>query len=127
MLFFVLFTGIGADDLILAPGMIAQFTCTGPGLPTWHVNGGVAETKGNCYRLTIRRAAGMNASAILTINGNQTCDTFSIYCGIIVIESQLLYPRNISQFSLIFQGSLLIWFSIPAVIDTNQLYCTSVS
>ena len=101
--------------------MTVQFTCTGPGLPTWYVNGRITESKGNCYRLTIRRAAGMNVATILTINGNQTCDTFNVYCGIVVSESQLLYARNVSQFSLVFQGLLQTWFSIPAVINTNQL------
>ena len=62
-----------------------EFICTGPviaSLPTWFVNGRVAVTKGNCYRLTIRRAAGINATATLTINGNHNCDTFIIYCRI---------------------------------------------
>ena len=106
------FAGIGSD-IILAPGMTVQFTCTGPGLPTWHVNGRVAVMGENCYRLAIRRAAGTNfITAILTISGNHTCDIFNIYCGIVVSESQLLYPRNISQFSLIFQGLLQASFSI---------------
>ena len=126
MLFFVLFTGIGADDLILALGMTVRFTCTGPGqLPTWHVNERVAESNGNCYRLTIRRAAGMNSSAILTINGNQTCDTFNIHCGIVVSESQLLYARNVSQFSLIFQGLLQTWFT-SLLLLTRINYTASV-
>ena len=112
MLIFFSFAGIRADDLILAPGMTVQFTCTAPGqLPTWYVNGRVAVTKGNCYRLTIRRAAGINATAILTVRGNHTCDAFNIYCGIVVSESQSLYARNLSQFSLVFQGLLKTSFS----------------
>ena len=100
--------------------MTVQFTCTGPGqIPTWRVNERVAVSKGNCYTLTIREAAGTNfISAILAISGNHTCDTFNIYCTIQVSESQLLYSRNI-QFSLTFQGLLQTWFTIPAVIDTN--------
>ena len=117
-------TGIGADDIILAPGMTGQFTCTGPGLPTWHVNGEVAETKGNCYRLTIRRAAGINTTAILTISGNHTCDTFNIYCTIQASESQLLYLRNV-QFSLIFQGLLQTWFA-SLLLLTRISYTASV-
>ena len=104
-------TGIGADDIILAPGVTVQFTCTGPGLPTWRVNGRVTVTKGNCYTLTIREAAGTNfTSAILAISGNHTCDTFNIYCTIQASESRLLYLRNV-QFSLIFQGLLQTWFA----------------
>ena len=102
--------------------MTVQFTCTGPGLPTWYVNGRVAVSNENCSTLTIRRAAGMNATAILTISGNQTCDTFNIYCGIVVSESQLLYPRNIS---LMFQGLLQVSFSVPAAASVFMVSCIS--
>ena len=95
-LYIYFYAGICGDALIVAPDVTVEFICTGPviaSLPTWFVNGRVAVTKGNCYRLTIRRAAGINATATLTINGNHNCDTFNIYCRI-YRDSRFLYLHN---------------------------------
>jgi len=79
-----------ADDIILASSVTVQFTCTGPGLPTWFVNGiYAAEAEGT--QLDFSEAGRELTAATLTISGNHTCDTVHIYCVVVVRESQLLY------------------------------------
>ena len=98
--------------------MTVQLTCTGPGLPTWYVNGiFAAEAEGT--QLDFSEAGRELTAATLTISGNHTRDTVHIYCVVVVRESQLLYQHNIS---LVFsQGLLQTSFRICAVIDMNQL------
>ena len=102
------FTGIGAGDIVLTPGVTVRFTCTGPGrgLPTWYVNGKfAAEGEANqCYTLNFSGAKKLT-TAKLTINGNLTCDTFDIYCTIQVSELEF---RNLHNISLGFQGLLQV-------------------
>ena len=84
--------------MTVAPGVTVTFTCTGSAdafLPTWFVNGTMAVSGGHtCYRSTYsRRPRELNATATLTINGNNSCNVFSVYCRIFR-ESKLLYLHN---------------------------------
>ena len=97
---------VGNTMITVAPGVTVKFnTCTGPaGLsavqPTWFVNGKIAETEGDCYESILIIAEGLNYTATLTINGNDTCDTFNVYCRI-YRESQFLCIHNTT---VTFQG-----------------------
>ena len=106
--------------MILASGVTVEFTCTGPGLPTWYVNGIFAEGT----QLDFSEAGPELTAATLTISGNHTCDTVHIYCVVVVRESQLLYKHNIS---ITFQGLLQTSFRICGVnIDMNHAATSSV-
>ena len=101
------FTGIGAENIILPPGLTVRFTCTGPpelSLPTWYINGdfAVEGEESQCYRLNFPEDGNVT-TATLTINGNLTCDTFDIYCAVEVSKSEF---RNQHNISLEFQGLL---------------------
>ena len=94
---FIHFTGISGDVMTVAPDVTVEFTCSGPVSviqPTWFLNGTFVETEGNCYRSRLRRLGEINATATLTINGNNdACVDFNIYCRIFR-DSQFLYLHN---------------------------------
>ena len=83
--------------MIVAPDVTIEFTCSGPVgsfQPTWFLNGTFVESDGNCYRSRLRIPGRLNATAILTINGNNdSCGDYKIYCRIFT-ESQFLYLYN---------------------------------
>ena len=59
--------------MTVAPDVTIEFTCNGLVSviqPTWFLNGTFVESDGNCYRSRLRRLGELNATAILTINGN---------------------------------------------------------
>ena len=112
--------GTGAADMILASDVTVQLTCTGPGLPTWFVNGIYAAEP----QVDFSEAGRELTAATLTISGNHTRDTVHIYCVVVVRESQLLYQHNIS---VTFQGLLQTSFRIGAVnFDMNRSATLSV-
>ena len=90
------FAGISGDAKLVhvAPGVSVEFSCTGPDHPTWFLNGISVISEGNCYRSAYNRKSGeLNATAVLTIKGNHTCNTFNVYCRILS-EPQFFYLYN---------------------------------
>ena len=84
---------------MVAPGVTVELICTGPDV-AWYLNGRPASTHEDCYRSALRSAGDRNVTAILAINGNNTCDVFNVYCRI-YRASQFLYIHNTT---LIVQG-----------------------
>ena len=75
-----------------------NFTYTAAnGVPIWYVNGTI---NGYGYKQSINTDNGL-PTAILTVNGNHTCDTLSIHCEVSIGRQQFLTVYNTT---LKFQG-----------------------
>ena len=86
---------------MVAPGVTVELMCTGPAV-LWFLNGRQAISDEDCYRSTHRRAGEQNVTGTLTINVNNTCDAFHVYCRIQYTDPGFsLYINNIT---LIAQG-----------------------
>ena len=74
----MIYAGIGCDAMTVVHNATTNFTHTAAnGIPIWYVNG-TTVINGYGYKQSIDTDNGL-LTAILTVNGNRTCDTLSIF------------------------------------------------
>ena len=85
--------------MIVVHNATTNFTYTAEnGLPIWYVNGTPAN---NGYGYKLSFSSSELLTAILTVDGNRTCDTLSIHCEVSIGRQQDLTVYNTT---LKFQG-----------------------
>ena len=96
----MIYAGIGCDAMTVVHNATTNFTHTATnGIPIWYVNG-TTVFNGYGYKQSIDTDNGL-LTAILTVNGNRTCDTLSIHCEVSIGRQQFLTVYNTT---LKFQG-----------------------
>ena len=81
--------------MIVTHNTTINLTCRVPSdvrAPGWFANGTEVTTTGDRYRVST--SSGVDKTAVLTINGNLTCETVNVYCEVITTERQFVHMHN---------------------------------
>ena len=112
-------SGVESNVVIVTHNTTINLTCRVPSdvrVPGWYANATEVTTTGDRYSVSTRN--GVYKTAILTINGNLTCETVKVYCEVYnTTEQQFVRMHNTT---LIFQGwlqSFLLLFGIGSYIN----------
>ena len=93
----MIYAGIGCDAMTVVHNATTNFTHTAANaIPIWYVNGTMI-INGYGYKQSIDTDNGL-LTAILTVNGNRTCDTLSIHCEVSIGRQQFLVYNTTLKF-----------------------------
>ena len=82
--------------MIVVHNATTNFTYTAAnGLPIWYVNGTPAN---NGYGYKLSFSGSELQTAILTVDGNRTCDTLSVHCEVIGQQQGLIVYNTTLKF-----------------------------